>query len=216
MLSHKFITVFAIVQLCVCSIFSQTTPYEVVVSGGTGVSLSNMTLRAGTNLGLKEGGLSSRVQTTLLVNGMVDVCIANKISVGLAYTHKQFYWSDAFQDTIQGVPVQSAAAFSVQKRNYAVRCLYHFDKSENFEIYTGLRLGMTHWKVNVSGQANAESITETPVSEFNLPATYPSIQALAGFRHYFGNVFGWFGEVGIGSSPYFCSVGLNLRLNFQK
>jgi hypothetical protein len=216
MLKFKFILVFLVSPFLGNISFSQSNPYEIVVSGGTGVSLSNITLKTGTNLGLKEAGLDSRVQTTLMVNGMLDVCVVKNVSVGLAYSHKQFYWTDAFQDTIEGVPTQAMATLSIQKRNYGLRCLYHFGKSENFEVYTGLRLGVTHWIIDVSGQANAESLTDMPVSEFSLPATYPSIQAIGGFRHYFGRVFGWFGEVGVGTSPYFCSIGLNLRLNPNK
>lgn len=206
------LTSFLIITLSIAS-FAQDKPYEIVLSGGTGASLSNMSLKGITNLGLQEAGLDSKVQTTMLVNGMLDVCISKNISIGLAYTHKQFYWTDAFEDTIQNTIVQSSATISTQKRNYGLRVLYHHSSHENFEFYTGLRVGLTHWKINISGKTNAETLFETPVSDFNLPATYPSIQALAGFRHYFGRVFGWFGELGIGSSPYFCSVGLNVRFN---
>lgn len=212
----KILFLIVFTQLSVLLSFSQSNTYEIVTSAGTGVSFSNISLKAATNLGLKEAGLSSRVQTTVMVNAMVDVCVKKNISIGIAYTHKQFYWTDAFEDTIQGVPVRTNASIAVQKRNYGLRCLYHFGKSENFEIYTGLRLGLTHWKVNISGQADAESVYNTPVSDFSIPATYPSVQLLGGFRHYLGRTFGWFGEVGIGTSPYFCSVGLNVRINPKK
>lgn len=190
---------------------AQANPFEVVISGGTGYSFSNTALKTGTNLGLREAGLDSRVQTTWLVNGMIDMSILDNISVGIAYSHKEFYWTDAFEDTIQGQPVLASATIAIQKRNYAIRGLYHFETSENFEIYTGLRLGMTHWKIDIN--ANAEALDRSPVSDFSLPATYPSIQVLGGFRHYFGRVFGWFGEIGVGTSPYFCSIGINIRPN---
>lgn len=197
------------------SSLGQNNTYEIVISGGTGVSFSNLSLKGATNLGLKEAGLKSRVQTTMLVNGMLDVCVVKRLSVGLAYSHKVFYWSDVFYDTIHGVPTSARLNVTIQKRNYALRCLYHFGKSENFEFYSGLRLGFTYWKFGVSAQAEAASYG-TPASKFSIPTSYPSIQIIGGFRHYIGRVFGWFGEVGIGSSPYFCSIGLNVRLNPKK
>jgi hypothetical protein len=197
------------------SISAQVNTYEVVLSGGTGYSLSNLSLKSATNLGLKEAGLDSRVQTTLLVNGMLDVCVVKRLSVGLAYSHKVFYWSDVFQDTIQGVPALASVNVNIQKRNYALRCLYHFGNSENFEFYSGLRVGFTYWKFGIDAEGEVATYG-TPSSKFSVPASYPSIQAIGGFRHYIGRVFGWFGEVGFGTSPYFCSVGLNVRINPNK
>ena len=200
--------------LAVLSANAQQYPHEIVISGGTGFALSNTALKNGINIGLKKADLDSKVHSTWMVNGMIDVAIKERISVGIAYSHIQFEWADGYNDTIQGQPTIVNAKIAVQKRNYGIRGLYHFGKSENLEFYVGGRLGMTHWIIDVD--ADASVADKSPVSDFSLPATYPSIQVIGGVRHYFGRVYGWFGEIGVGTAPYFCSIGINIRPNPNK
>jgi hypothetical protein len=197
-----------------CFSFAQTEPNEIVISGGTGFAPSNTTLKTVVNLALKESGLSSRVSHTWLINGMIDFSIKKNISVGIAYSHIQFNWQDQYLDTVQGISTQVNADVLVQKRNYAIRGLYHFGVKENFEIYAGGRIGLTHWIFDVN--ADGSIADKESASDFSIPATLPSIQLIGGFRHYFGRVFGWFGEIGVGTSPYLLSIGVNIRPNPSK
>ncbi len=214
MLLKKLLLSILITFSGLCS-FGQKTPYEIVVSGGTGYALSNSAFKQVVNLSLKELGTDSKVTNSILVNGMIDVAVASNISIGLAYSHFQFYWNDIYEAEISGQNALVDVNTMLQKRNYGIRGLFHFGKSEKFEVYTGLRLGFTHWKLDLdvntdSGVASIDSLTR--ISDYKFPVSYPSIQAIVGFRHFIGKYIGWFGEVAVGSAPYAFGIGLNLRI----
>ena len=205
----------SILTLCVFISFGQKNPYEIVVSGGTGYAFSNSGFKQVVNLSLKELGADSKVSNSMMFNGMIDLAVAPNISVGLAYTHFQFYWNDIYEAEISGQNALVNVNTTLQKRNYGIRGLYHFGKSEKFEVYTGLRLGFTHWKLDLdvntdSGVSSIDSLAR--ISDFKFPVSYPSVQLLAGFRHFIGKYVGWFGELAVGSAPYTFGIGLNFRI----
>ncbi len=96
---------------------------------------------------------------------------------------------------------------SVNRLNISVRALLHYGNSNQFDMYSGLRVGVTNWDINTN--ASIPNFDKTRDFKFN--GTKPSTQLiLFGFRGYFTDNLGANLELAVGA-PHFFSFGLNYR-----
>lgn len=88
--------------------------------------------------------------------------------------------------------------------NLGVRGLFHYGSSETMDMYSGLRLGLSNWSLDVG--------TDDPSFDppkANGPAFAPQL-ILFGIRGYFTENLGIGGELAIGA-PHAVSLGLHYR-----
>jgi hypothetical protein len=133
-------------------------------------------------------GVGAGIVATFSYNGIYDYAFADKFSVGLG--------------------VNNASLYSLYRTNIGARALYHFGKSTNWDMYTGIRLGASIW--SGSGTHNYDGLFS-----FSAGQVLPSVQVIGGVRYL---AYDWLGlncEAAIGS-PYWLSVGLSCKLSNTK
>ena len=177
---------------------------EVDVTVGVGYSLGMNILRTAINLALVESDLE-KIQSTPIINGMVDYGITENFSLGGAYSFHRWSWDDRFTDT-NGVTTTGNAV--AMRHNIGARALFHFGENENVDVYAGGRVGTSIWRFDAA-YSDSEG---NSASEFNVPNGILSVQALFGVRAYFNEVVGANFEFGLGTSPYLIAGGLTFRI----
>lgn len=90
------------------------------------------------------------------------------------------------------------------RSNFAVRGLFHYGKSEMFDMYSGVRFGYTNWSYKTDyvgddydGEQDGHMISAAQLVLFGIRGYF--------FKNYGANI-----EFAVGS-PYFMSVGFNYR-----
>lgn len=129
-----------------------------------------------------------------------DYALADIISLGAAVSYQRF----TFRYTDYGDNLDN---FNVKigRTNVAARFLVHYGGTGNFDLYSGLRAGVTSWSVDV-GTASTGFIPPIAAAVAFAPQVI-----LFGARGYFSDRFGFNGEIAIGP-PYLVAVGLSYRI----
>lgn len=200
MLKKLIILIFVFLLINSTNLSSQVKPKEFNVGGGVGLSLIGNIFRQNISAGSTDMNISP------VINGTFDYRISDEYSLGLAFSHQ--YLSFKIQDYTyiddNGVLQQIFLNGSINRKNLSFRFLYHYNFTDNLDIYSGLRLGYTHW----SFKANAPDI----FNEVGMPEMLIAPQIiLIGLRAYVTEVLSLNFEVNIGS-PYYTSMGLNYKL----
>ncbi len=183
-------------------LFGQTEKYQLVVNGGAGYSF------LGTSIWKFIYFPTTGQVTSVSVpySGTVDFGLSDKFSVGLGCAYQSLTdnidWGSFYLRKDEVVDEK------MSRLNTAVRLLYHFDASDNADLYMGFRTGLSFWKeTNDSGD---------PYFTPTIPnKTFPSIQYLLGFRLYIAAGIGIHGEIGLGT-PYLAEGGLSFRIYSNK
>lgn len=189
--------------------YAQKSQGEIVVTTGVGSSLSLNILKTAANQKLKSRGLE-KIDATPIYNATLDYGITEKFSLGGAYSYNKMTWTDEYSSTdtlIQALDTTKGDVLFV-RNNISIRGLYHFGNMESLDIYGGARIGMSIWKLS----ATVENDNLESASNFSFPATLPSILVMVGARKYFGDFFGVHLELGLGTSPYFITGGINIKI----
>ena len=129
-----------------------------------------------------------------------DYAIADMFSMGAALSYQRF----TFRYTDYGDNLEN---FNVKigRTNFSTRFLVHYGGDGNFDLYSGLRAGITSWSVDV-GTASTGFIPPIATAIAFAPQVI-----LFGARGYFSDRLGVNGEIAIGP-PYLVAVGLSYRI----
>lgn len=129
-------------------------------------------------------------------------------SVGPAVSYQAFVFKgENYRYTDEsGEEIVEDAKITLNRTNIAVRPLFHYGNNPNIDMYSGVRLGLTHW--GVTANTNDEKLREEVDLGFN---TGLGVQLIAfGIRGYFNENFGLNMEIGFGA-PHIISGGVNYR-----
>jgi opacity protein-like surface antigen len=172
---------------------STTSDYNSQVSLNAGFSLVGSLLNAISSSGGIEGFKSTSLPA-IQIN--YDYTIEKWLSIGAAASFQKLGYE--YTDVNDG---NEFIDVDLSRLNIAFRPLFHYGNLDNFDLYSGLRIGYEIWSIN----ANTEDYSEASF------ANGFSFQLVAfGMRGYFTDNFGANVELGIGS-PHFISMGLNYR-----
>ena len=130
-------------------------------------------------------------------------------SIGLATSYQtmgiEYKGYEYMQD---GEVVTEDFKTNISRLNIAVRPLFHYGNINRFDMYSGLRVGVTNWSINTkSNDPNYDP--ENDVS-FGNGLNFSAQVILYGLRAYFTENLGANFELALGS-PHFASFGLNYR-----
>lgn len=151
-------------------------------------------------------GDSVTASSTPTISLTYDYGITHNFSIGGALSYNAFSIINPNYSYVNqgGVIIYESISVDYSRVNIAVRPLYHWGKKENFEWFTGLRLGYSFWKAEIS--------TTDPYydDEYRRLNTY-SFQALFGSRAYFTEYLAVTLELGL-IDPYIAMLGISLNL----
>lgn len=128
-----------------------------------------------------------------------DYALTNRLSLGGGVSYQSFKL--AYSDY-----GEAKESFDVRlsRFNLGVRGLIHYGNSTTMDLYSGLRIGLSNWSLDV-GTDNPNF--DPPKAQG--PAFAPQL-ILFGIRGYFTENLGIGGELAVGA-PHVVSFGLNYR-----
>lgn len=140
-----------------------------------------------------------------------DYAFTPKISGGLAFSYQGFGVNVTdylyFDEATGNLTTESFSA-DLRSYNFAARVLYHYSKTEEIDMYSGLRLGISHLITDT------ESTTGAPEEFFGtndvVGTGFTPQLVIFGLRYYVSDDIGFSFESTIGT-PHFLSVGVNYR-----
>lgn len=135
-----------------------------------------------------------------VIMGTYDFKILDFLSIGAAYSYQNLNYNYSVYRT-DSITYRGDFTDRVQRSNIGVRLLYHFRDTEDIDIYSGVRVGYTTWKMRRTFE---EDFTGYLKNKYK-------IQAVFGGRGFFHKNFGFMGEVGIGD-PYLWTLGFCIRV----
>lgn len=122
-------------------------------------------------------------------------------AMGLNYKNYEYIGED-------GNMVTEDFNTKISRLNVAIRPLFHYGNLNRFDMYSGLRVGITKWSASYD-TSNPEYNPEEDVA-FNQSANFSAQVILYGLRGYFTDNLGANLELAIGT-PHFFSMGVNYR-----
>lgn len=132
-----------------------------------------------------------------------DYAITDAISIGAAGSYQRYVLS---YTNYNGVEDQDFDV-KVGRTNIAARALFHYGGNEEIDLYSGIRLGLTNWSVDVGASNIPDYVPPQSAGIFFAP------QLIAfGIRGYFTPNFGVNAELSIGAPHYF-SMGVSYRFS---
>ncbi len=182
-----------------CILSAQNDSIRHTVSVNAGASLAGVVIRF---FDVNDSILTASYPVAQL---NYDFGVKKWFSLGLATSYQQFnltYTDYHFFDESYGLISQNISA-KLSRINIAARALFHYGNSGNVDMYSGVRLGYTQWKLTTD-----YSEVFKP-EDFKLGLFAPQL-VLFGFRGYFTEHIGAGAEFCIGS-PHYLSAGLNYR-----
>lgn len=143
---------------------------------------------------------SVNCENAVAIVATYDLKILKFLSIGAAFSYQDLSYNyNVFRtDTIT---YRGNFSDEIQRTNIGVRVLYYFQDTDDLDLYAGLRVGYTEWKMRRTFE---EDFTGYLKSKYK-------IQAVFGTRFFLHKNFGFMGEVGIGE-PYLWTLGICLRL----
>lgn len=207
-MKKKILVLFAIVFFSFSNI--QAQELRSTVTAGAGFSLVGTVLKAvvysaNSNENTSASMKNSMYSSIPALQASYGFMLNKRFSVGAAFSHQYFNVDDN----------TSGEFVHVKRTNFAIRGLIHYGKSDKLDMYSGVRLGATHWNTKFKFAALDEDPT---VEQFNdviekyLTGTRFAPQViLFGLRGYFVENVGAFVEVSVGP-PAYLSAGLTFRI----
>ena len=193
------------------STFAQTQKGEKVVGLNIGYSLTGGVINAvGDNdfSGDSVGVVSVNVNAIPAISATFDYGVGDKFSIGALVSFQSFSGevNDYTYTDLQGQDRTESVDFGLTRLNFSIVPRLHYGvKSDNVDLYSGLRLGWIHWVGNIN----------TTDENFDLFDSFqggrPNVGLiLFGGRFYFSDEFGANFELAAGA-PYIASAGVQYR-----
>jgi hypothetical protein len=198
-----FIVLALICQLNPTKLVAQKSQNELVVTVGSGYSLSMAIVRGVINTSLRASGFNE-VKTIPIINAQLDYAVADNFSMGVAYSFHKWSIDETrmINDTLYNAQV------GLSRQNIGFRPLFHFGSDESLDLYAGGRLGYSVWSGNYAIRNN---YGDNRADAVRTPSTF-TVQFLFGVRKYFNDFIGINFEVGLGTAPYFMAGGLSFKI----
>lgn len=142
-----------------------------------------------------------------------DYKITRKFSLGvagsIAFANAK-YDNPNFENVVD-TALQNFKA-SLTRYNIALRALYYYDKSDNFDLYSGLRGGLNIWRLKLKSDDPDLELGVNPFNKgFFATPVFPGLQViLFGASIYPIETVGINFELAIGQ-PYYASIGAKYR-----
>ncbi len=190
----KTIPLFLVLFLgCATFLPAQNQEGQSAVGLHTGFSLASALFS------LSEIDANVDASTPPAVQFTYDYALTNRVSLGGGISYQSFNlaYSD-YGETNENFDVR------LSRFNLAVRGLFHYGNSETMDMYSGLRVGMSNWSLDVG--------TDNPnfdPPKASGPAFAPQL-ILFGMRSFFTENLGIGGELAVGA-PHVVSLGINYR-----
>lgn len=205
-LTNRIFTALILVAFFLCistpASNAQNKEGSTVVSLNLGYGLSASVVKVGLN-----SFSNVNISSNLVRSVTVDYAISDYLSIGLAggrqLINAEFdnsYISDKTNGTIDEV-----AKIDIKRTQFAIRPLVHYGGNERLDIYSGLRLGLTHLKLKY--------ITDDPdlQDKIKFGGIRPSFGVvLVGMRYFVTDWLGANFDVQIGA-PYLVSGGVSFK-----
>lgn len=142
-----------------------------------------------------------------------DRSLTNWFSVGLGLSFQQMDLSlndVSYFDEEENQEVNiGTGSLDINRVNVGIRALFHYGNKGKMDLYSGIRLGLTSWGLNVS---SADANFEQEVEDFSLFGVNPAVQIIPfALRGYLTENIGLNFEFAVGA-PHFFALGLNYRL----
>lgn len=198
----KILLVAVATALMTTSTFAQKEKGKSVVTAGVGYSLVGGLFNA-----VYSGYTDVKTSAVPALNAMYDYALTDKFSIGAAVTYQGFtvkYQGVTNYDANTGDFTYGEVKNTWSRLNVGLRPLLHFGKSENLDMYTGLRIGYSTWSYKSNQYTNYPGY-----SEVNRVGGI-TFQGLFGMRYFFIPAVGINTEIAIGS-PYLFSIGANFK-----
>ena len=187
-----------IMNLSYDSVRAQRQAGEQILTAGVGLSIWNILM----------GAVSDSLSTssTPTFHATYDYGLTQTFSLGggIGYNSFSFINPNYSYVNSSGVIVYESISVKYSRINIGIRPLYHWGKKENFEWFTGLRMGYGFWTAKLE-------TTDPFYDDDYFQKDLYEIQLLFGSRAYFSEYLSVTFDVGLGS-PYFASLGLSLKL----
>ncbi|MCG8332138.1 MAG: porin family protein [Chitinophagales bacterium] len=130
-----------------------------------------------------------------------DYAINDVISIGAAGSYQRYVLSYTNYDGVENQDFD----VKIARTNVAARALFHYGGNEKIDLYSGVRLGLTNWSVDVG----ADNITDFVPPQSAGIFFAPQLVAF-GIKGYFSPNFGVNAELSVGAPHYF-SMGISYR-----
>jgi hypothetical protein len=203
----KVILSFLIAILLVGSSFGQDDVPKHNINLNLGSSLIPVTLKLVASV---DNTIISHSSPSFAIT--YDYSFTNRISAGVAVSQERAgleYSNHVFIQDVDNVPYSFRV--NMIRTNGSIRGLFHYKNTEKIDLFSGLRLGLTNYRVDL--QANTEIKWFVIDKDFAYKQGYlVSYQLVVfGIRGYFTRNIGANVELSVGA-PYFISGGLSFRI----
>jgi len=180
--------------------------HKVLVSVGTGYS----TILSYVYDVSSEDERSKPISQSLVYNGTIDYGITDSATIGIAVAYQSAiaYPSYIYYEGVNSLKTQYPNTEHFTRLNTSVRALYRFLSKRNYELYTGVRAGLSFWTDMIVANPNAPYVYQAPTLKAN-HVVLPSFQVPIGIRVFMGSI-GLHFEAAIGT-PYFAEIGLTYK-----
>lgn len=203
-MKNQFLSLLAIISFLNFSKLNAQVDYPHTITLNAGGSLIGTLIDA---VGTFDGD-SFQANSIPAIQGTYGYRVNNWFSVGPAVSYQAFVFKgENYRYTDEnGEEIVEDAKIMINRTNIAVRPLFHYGNNPSLDMYSGARIGLTHW--GISSNTNDEELKEEVDLGFN---TGIGFQVIAfGMRGYFNENFGLNMEIGFGA-PHIISGGLNYR-----
>lgn len=176
---------------------------QVVASLGLGYSLIGAIFSVSDN-----SGDDTKSFATPAIVFAADYGITENFSIGLAggWQKMGLNYTDYSYIDSDGDIVTEDFKYTLSRSNLGVRALFHYGGSDDFDMYSGAKVGYTIW--NFKNDSNDPDFI-TPTDK----ASGVGFQLIAfGARGYFSESVGAFFELGLFGAPYFLAGGIAFRV----
>lgn len=153
---------------------------------------------------------SIEVNANPVINFAYDYRIKSWFSIGGAFSSQKLtgtIYDFEYED--ENLLKYADLNYTIKRMNFAVRPLFHFPINDNFEMYSGFRIGILHSSVAID--VEVPGLIEKEVFKIGV-GTRPSFQMIfLGTQYTFVNNLGIHGEIALGA-PYYACLGIHYKL----
>ena len=187
----KIILSFLVFSLGFYTLSAQRMAGESTIGVHTGFSLASALFS------LSEIDANGDASTPPALQFTYDYAVTDRFSLGggLSYQNFKLGYSN-YGETKESFDVQ------LSRFNLGIRGLFHYGNSETMDMYSGLRVGLSNWSLDIGTN---DPNFDPPKTE---GITFAPQLILFGIRGYFTEHLGIGGEVGVGA-PHVVSFGVN-------
>ena len=184
---------------CILALFSFGTLSAQTLEGQSTIGVQTGFSLASALFSLSEIDANVDASTPPAVQLTYDYALTDRLSLGGGVSYQNFKLAyTGYGDAKESFDVR------LSRFNLGIRALFHYGNSETMDMYSGLRIGLSNWSLDVG--------TDDPnfdPPKANGPAFAPQL-VLFGIRGYFTENLGIGGELAAGA-PHLVSLGVYYR-----